>query len=87
MRTIIITLLFCLSCSVCFAAIPQDKALHFSAGYIINDQLTQHTHLTWLERQGVVLLIAYAKERTDAYVDKRDIAATMLGSLVYTIRF
>lgn len=80
--------LFLLPVNSCYAAMPEtDKIEHFAAGYIITDQLKQHTHLTWLERQGVVLLIAYAKERTDKYVDKNDIFATMLGGIFYSVKF
>jgi len=86
-RIVVLAILFCLVCSVCFAAIPADKAAHFGVGYIINDQLDRHTNLTFWERIAVVAVVAYAKEKHDPVFDKRDFGATMLGALTWQIKF
>jgi len=87
MKIIMLTLVLVLCMSTCFAMPAADKVAHFGVGYIINDQLSRHTHLTFIERTLVVLGIAYAKERTDAYIDKNDIAATLAGGLFYEVKF
>jgi len=85
-KVIAITFLFLLLCSTCLA-MPADKTAHFGVGYILNDQLSRHTHLTFIERIGAVYLVAYMKERGDNTFDQHDINATLLGAVVYQIRF
>lgn len=86
-----------MSTSVCFAEtglhkiedeIGIDKFAHFGAGYFIADQLKRNTKMTPLERWCTVAAIAYAKERlVDDTIDKRDIAATVLGGTMYEVHF
>jgi len=88
-KKIIITILLLLAMPICCAnpienSLPMDKWSHIGAGYIINDQLHRHTHLTPLERTLTVFCIAYAKERwCDSNFDCGDIAATLVGAIVY----
>jgi len=87
MKIIVLLLVLVLSASTCFAMPATDKAAHFGAGYIISDQLSRHTKLTPLERILVVAGVAYIKERTDAYVDRKDIIATIEGGLFCEWKF
>ena len=64
-----------------------DKVAHFGAGYVISDQLYKRTGLTAWERLAVVGLIAYAKERLDSRLDKRDLVATVAGVGFLEIKF
>lgn len=68
--------------------LEMDKCLHFSAGYIINDQLKRHTRWSALERFLAVAAVGYAKEKwVDNHFDKRDLIATALGGAAFEIRF
>ena len=97
MRIFILCLLITLSVSVCSAenvvhriedSMSMDKWAHVGVGYIINDQLKRHTHLTPLERILVVSGVAYAKEKwADEKFDSGDLATTVAGSLCYEIKF
>jgi hypothetical protein len=97
MRIFILCLIITLSVSVCSAknvvhkiedSMPMDKWAHMGVGYIINDQLKRHTHLTTIERLLVVGGVAYAKEKwADGQFDSGDLAATVAGGLFYEIKF
>ncbi|MCC5468626.1 hypothetical protein [Pelosinus baikalensis] len=97
MKTVVLCLLITLSASVCNAknvvhqiedSMPVDKWAHLGLGYIINDQLKRHTHLTPLERVLVVSGVAYAKEKwADEKFDSGDLAVTVAGSLFCEIKF
>ena len=84
-KVIVLLLLLMLPHTVTFAS--ADKAAHFGVGYVLNDQLKQHTKLTFCERMLVIGAIAYAKEKSDRYVDNRDLLATLGGALMFQVRF
>lgn len=68
--------------------IPVDKAAHFGAGYIIQDQLERNAHMSKLEAFLATTAIAWAKEKyLDSRVDNKDAYATMAGALFYQIDF
>ena len=68
--------------------IPTDKALHFMAGYVIQDQLQRNAHCSAFEAFLITSSIAWAKEKwVDDSVDNKDAYATMAGSLFYQINF
>lgn len=97
MKTIIITLLLVFTMvTSCFAnglhdiqdSIPTDKALHFMAGYVIQDQLQRNVGCSVFEAFLITSGIAWAKEKwVDDHVDNNDAYATMAGSLFYQIKF
>lgn len=83
-------------CSVCFANpihdmqddIPTDKALHFMAGYVIQDQLQRNANCSAFEAFLITSAIAWSKEKfIDDHVDNNDAYATMAGGLFYQIKF
>lgn len=83
-------------CSVCLANpihdmqdnIPTDKALHFMAGYVIQDQLQRNAGCSAFEAFLITSGIAWAKEKfVDDHVDNADAYATMAGGLFYQINF
>ncbi len=83
-------------CSVCLANpihdmqdnIPTDKALHFMAGYVIQDQLQRNAGCSAFEAFLITSGIAWAKEKfVDDHVDNADAYATMAGGLFYQIKF
>lgn len=91
-----IIIIFIFICSVCSANpihnmqddIPTDKALHFMAGYVIQDQLQRNAHCSAFEAFLITAGIAWAKEKlVDDHVDNNDAYATMAGSLFYQINF
>lgn len=93
---IILMILISLSISTCFAnslhdlqdAIPPDKALHFAAGYIIQDQLERNIHCSKLEAFLITSTIAWGKEKwIDDHIDNNDAYSTMFGALFYQIEF
>lgn len=95
-RIIILTMLLISLCTSCFAnpihdlqdSIPTDKALHFMAGYVIQDQLQRNAHCSAFEAFLITSGIAWAKEKfVDDNVDNDDAYATMAGSLFYQINF
>ena len=75
MKKLIILLLFLFIPAICFASgmtttsnriedsISMNQWAHFGIGYIINDQLKKDTHLTFWEREGVSIFLAYAKQQ------------------------
>lgn len=97
MKTIIFTLLLIFTMiSSCFANdlhdiqnnIPTDKALHFMAGYVIQDQLQRNANCGAFEAFLITSGIAWAKEKfVDDHVDNNDAYATMAGGLFYQIKF
>ena len=83
-------------CTSCFASslhdlqdnIPTDKALHFMAGYVIQDQLQRNANCSVFEAFLITSGIAWAKEKwIDDHVDNNDAYATMAGGLFYQIKF
>nr|DAQ19476.1 MAG TPA: hypothetical protein [Caudoviricetes sp.] len=83
-------------CSVCLANpihdmqdnIPTDKALHFMAGYVIQDQLQRNAGCSAFEAFLITSGIAWAKEKwIDDHIDNNDAYATMAGSLFYQVNF
>lgn len=91
-----IIIIFIFICSVCSANpihnmqddIPTDKALHFMAGYVIQDQLQRNANCSAFEAFLITSSIAWAKEKwVDDSVDNKDAYATMAGSLFYQINF
>lgn len=83
-------------CTSCFASslhdlqdnIPTDKALHFMAGYVIQDQLQRNANCSSFEAFLITSSIAWAKEKfVDDHVDNNDAYATMAGGLFYQIKF
>lgn len=69
-------------------SIPTDKALHFMAGYVIQDQLQRNANCSAFEAFLVTSSIAWAKEKwIDDHVDNNDAYATMAGGLFYQIKF
>lgn len=97
MKKIIIVLIMVLTLSnICFAgslhdiqdSIPTDKALHFMAGYVIQDQLQRNANCSAFEAFLITSGIAWAKEKwIDDHVDNNDAYATMAGGLFYQIKF
>lgn len=97
MKVILIMLsILIFNISSCFASdlhdiqdsIPTDKALHFMAGYVIQDQLQRNAHCSAFEAFLITSGIAWAKEKfVDDNVDNDDAYATMAGSLFYQINF
>nr|UVY13745.1 MAG: hypothetical protein [Bacteriophage sp.] len=69
-------------------SIPTDKALHFMAGYVIQDQLQRNVGCSAFEAFLITSGIAWAKEKfVDDHVDNNDAYATMAGGLFYQIKF
>lgn len=69
-------------------SIPTDKALHFMAGYVIQDQLQRNANCSAFEAFLITSGIAWAKEKwVDDHVDNNDAYATMAGGLFYQIKF
>lgn len=69
-------------------SIPTDKALHFMAGYVIQDQLQRNAHCSTFEAFLITSAIAWSKEKfVDDHVDNNDAYATMAGGLFYQIKF
>ena len=69
-------------------SISTDKVLHFTAGYIISDQLQRNAHCSAFEAFLITSAIAWGKEKlVDDRVDNNDAYATMVGSLFYQIIF
>lgn len=97
MKKIIIMLIMVLTLSnICFAgslhdiqdSIPTDKALHFMAGYVIQDQLQRNANCSAFEAFLITSGIAWAKEKfVDEHVDNNDAYATMAGGLFFQIKF
>lgn len=68
--------------------IPTDKALHFMAGYVIQDQLQRNVGCSAFEAFLITSAIAWSKEKwVDDHVDNNDAYATMAGGLFYQIKF
>lgn len=68
--------------------IPTDKALHFMAGYVIQDQLQRNVGCSAFEAFFITSAIAWSKEKfIDNNVDNADAYATMAGGLFYQIKF
>lgn len=95
-KIIILTVILISLCTSCLAnglhdiqdSIPTDKALHFMAGYVIQDQLQRNAHCSAFEAFLITSGIAWAKEKfVDDNVDNDDAYATMAGSLFYQIKF
>lgn len=95
-RIIILILLLMSLCTSCFAnnlhdlqdSIPTDKALHFMAGYVIQDQLQRNAGCSAFEAFLITSGIAWAKEKwVDDHIDNADAYATMGGGLFYQIKF
>lgn len=95
-KVIILTMLLISLTVPCFASslhdlqdsIPTDKALHFMAGYVIQDQLQRNAHCSAFEAFLITSGIAWAKEKfVDEHVDNNDAYATMAGGLFYQIKF
>lgn len=96
-KKIIILIMLIVSLSAtCFAnnlhdiqdSIPTDKALHFMAGYVIQDQLQRNAHCSAFEAFLITSGIAWAKEKfVDDHVDNNDAYATMAGGLFYQVSF
>lgn len=97
LKKIIILTMLLISLSIpCFAnglhdlqnSIPTDKALHFMAGYVIQDQLQRNASCSAFEAFLITSGIAWAKEKfVDDHVDNNDAYATMAGGLFYQIKF
>ena len=69
-------------------SIPTDKAMHFMAGYVIQDQLQRNANCSAFEAFLITSAIAWSKEKwVDAHVDNADAYATMAGGLFYQIKF
>ena len=69
-------------------SIPTDKALHFMAGYVIQDQLQRNVGCSAFEAFLITSAIAWSKEKfVDDHVDNNDAYATMAGGLFYQIKF
>lgn len=95
-KIIILTMLVISICTSCFAnpihdfqdSIPTDKALHFMAGYVIQDQLQRNVGCSAFEAFLITSAIAWSKEKfIDDHVDNNDAYATMAGGLFYQIKF
>lgn len=96
-KKVIILAMMLISLSVpCFAnsihdiqdSIPTDKAMHFMAGYVIQDQLQRNAHCSAFEAFLITSAIAWSKEKfVDDHVDNNDAYATMAGGLFYQIKF
>lgn len=98
MRRILIIMIISIlcMCSICNANplhdiqdnIQSDKALHFAAGYVIQDQLQRNAGCSAFEAFLITTGIAWAKEKwVDDSVDNKDAYATMAGGLFYQIKF
>lgn len=97
MRIFIITAILIISlCTSCFAnpihdlqdSIPTDKALHFMAGYVIQDQLQRNANCSAFEAFLITSAVAWSKEKfVDDHVDNADALSTMAGGLFYQIKF
>ena len=70
-----------------YAMPATDKVAHVGVGYMLNSELKKHTHMTFIERLGVVVVVAGAKELSDAHWDNKDFMATVAGCLVVEIHF
>ena len=69
-------------------SIPTDKAMHFMAGYVIQDQLQRNVGCSAFEAFLITSAIAWSKEKfIDDHVDNNDAYATMVGGLFYQISF
>lgn len=69
-------------------SIPTDKAMHFMAGYVIQDQLQRNVGCSAFEAFLITSAIAWSKEKfVDDHVDNADAYATMAGGLFYQIKF
>ena len=96
-KKVIILAMMLISLSVpCFAnsihdiqdSIPTDKAMHFMAGYVIQDQLQRNANCSAFEAFFITTAIAWSKEKwVDDHVDNADAYATMAGGLFYQIKF
>lgn len=96
-KKIIILIMLIVSLSAtCFAnnlhdiqdSIPTDKAMHFMAGYVIQDQLQRNVGCSAFEAFLITSAIAWSKEKfVDDHVDNADAYATMAGGLFYQIKF
>lgn len=96
-KKIIILIMLIVSLSAtCFAnnlhdiqdSIPTDKAMHFMAGYVIQDQLQRNANCSAFEAFLITSAIAWSKEKfVDDHVDNNDAYATMAGGLFYQIKF
>jgi hypothetical protein len=96
-KKIIILIMLIVSLSAtCFAnnlhdiqdSIPTDKAMHFMAGYVIQDQLQRNVGCSAFEAFLITSAIAWSKEKfVDDHVDNNDAYATMAGGLFYQIKF
>lgn len=96
-KKIIILIMLIVSLSAtCFAnnlhdiqdSIPTDKALHFMAGYVIQDQLQRNVGCSAFEAFLITSAITWSKEKfIDDHVDNNDAYATMAGGLFYQIKF
>lgn len=96
-KKIIILIMLIVSLSAtCFAnslydiqdSIPTDKAMHFMAGYVIQDQLQRNANCSAFEAFLITSGIAWAKEKfIDDHVDNNDAYATMAGGLFYQVSF
>ena len=97
MKKILITVICIIYfCAICNANplhevqdnIQTDKALHFMAGYVIQDQLQRNANCSAFEAFLITSGIAWAKEKlVDDHVDNNDAYATMAGGLFYQIKF
>lgn len=95
-KVIILAMLLISLCTSCFAkslhdiqdSIPTDKALHFAAGYVIQDQLQRNVVCSAFEAFLITSAIAWSKEKfVDDHVDNNDAYATIAGGLFYQIKF
>jgi hypothetical protein len=95
-KILIIFIMLIFNSTLCFAnrlhdiqdSIPTDKALHFMAGYVIQDQLQRNANCSAFEAFLITSGIAWAKEKfVDDHVDNNDAYATMAGGLFYQIKF
>ena len=95
-KVIILTMLLISLTVPCFASslhdlqdsIPTDKALHFMAGYVIQDQLQRNVGCSAFEAFLITSGIAWAKEKwIDDHGDNNNEYATMAGGLFYQIKF
>lgn len=73
---LLIFLLYIISSQV--LAVEQDKKKHFAASAIISG-VTQHVWQDWRISTAVCMSVGLAKELTDDYVDKNDLAYDLAG--------